>query len=89
VNRQEKQEKPMVKVEGMLVTVCCCAVLLLLGVTAALAADLPKQGNYDITNCWSGVSNAIAFSKTHTTSSYELTGTSRSNPPGGPFDMLT
>src|SRR5437879_5028852 len=82
----------MAKVEQvgrMRVTVCCCAVLLLLGISAALAADLPKQGSYDITSCWSGVSNAIAFSKTHTASSVELTGTTRSNPPGGPFDMVT
>ncbi len=28
-------------------------------------SPLPKEGNYDFTSCWSGVSNAIAFSKTH------------------------
>jgi len=53
---------------------------------AAVAADLPKQGRYDITACWSGVGNQIAFSKTHTASSFEMTGTNRSNPPGGLFD---
>ena len=52
----------------------------------AFAADLPKEGAYDHTACWSGVSNAIAFSKTHTASSWEITGTTRSNPPGGIFD---
>ena len=31
----------------------------------------------------------ITFSKTHTGSSYELTGTNRSNPPGGLFDKST
>src|SRR5262245_60402659 len=77
----------MAKVERMHVTVF--TILLLVGVSVAVAADLPKQGNYDFTSCWSGVSNTIAFSKTHTASSYELTGTTRSNPPGGPFDMLT
>jgi hypothetical protein len=50
------------------------------------AADLPREGNYDFTACWSGVSNFLAFSKTHTGSSYEMTGTTRSNPPAGMFD---
>jgi hypothetical protein len=59
------------------------------GASLAAAADLPKQGNYDFTSCWSGVSNTIAFSKTHTASSFELTGTNRSNPPGGIFDMTS
>jgi hypothetical protein len=52
----------------------------------ALAAELPKEGNYDYTSCWSGVSNAISFSKEHTANSYEMTGATRSNPPGGIFD---
>ncbi len=47
---------------------------------SAFAADLPKEGAYDHTACWSGVSNAIAFSKTHTASSWEITGTTHSNP---------
>jgi hypothetical protein len=55
----------------------------------AVAADLPKEGKYDITNCWSGIANSIDFSKTHDAASYELTGTSRSNPPDGMFDMTT
>ena len=79
----------MAKMERMHVTVGCFAVLLLVGVGGALAADLPKQGSYDITSCSSGVSSAIAFSKTHTASSFELTGTTRSNAPGGAFDMTT
>ena len=64
-------------------------IAVLLAATAlgpAIAADLPKEGAYDHTACWSGVSNAIAFSKTHTASSWEITGTTRSNPPGGVFD---
>ena len=79
----------MAKMERMHVTVGCFAVLFLAGVGGALAADLPKEGSYDVTSCSSGVSSAIAFSKTHTASSYELTGTTRSNPPGGAFDMVT
>jgi hypothetical protein len=50
------------------------------------AADLPKEGKYDFTACWSGVGNLVAFSKTHTANSFEMTGSTRSNPPGGMFD---
>ena len=56
---------------------------------SAFAAELPKEGSYDYTACWSGVNNVITFSKTHTASSYEMTGTTRSNPPGGMFDKNT
>jgi len=56
---------------------------------AAAAQTLPKEGNYDFTSCWSGTSNVVAFSKTHTAFSYEMTGTSRSNPPGGFADKNT
>jgi hypothetical protein len=56
---------------------------------SAFAADLPKEGRYDFTGCWSGVSSVIEFSKTHSASSYEMTGTTRSNPPGGMFDNHT
>ena len=47
----------------------------LVGLTSgsAFAADLPKEGSYDFTSCWSGVSNPIAFSKTHFAYSYEMT----------------
>jgi len=51
--------------------------------------DFPKEGKYDVTNCWSGVANTINFSKTYSAVSYELTGASRSNPSGGYGDMST
>ena len=53
--------------------------------SAIAAAELPKEGSYDFTARWSGISNAVTFSKTHTASSYEITGAIRSNPPGGMF----
>jgi hypothetical protein len=53
---------------------------------SALAGELPKEGNYDYTSCWSGTSNEITFSKTHTSSSFELTGSNRSTSSGGIFD---
>jgi len=60
--------------------------LILTSAPAAFASDLPKEGSYDYTAYWSGVNNVITFSKTHTASSYEMTGTTRTNPPGGMFD---
>jgi len=64
------------------------ALLIVASPFSALAGELPKEGNYDFTACYSGVNNAITFSKTHTASSFELTGTTRSNPPGGVFDKV-
>jgi hypothetical protein len=63
----------------------------LIGLASAgsvFAAELPKEGNYDFTSCWSGVSNTISFSKTHSAYSFEMTGVNRSNPPGGLFDKV-
>jgi hypothetical protein len=65
------------------------ALLIVASPFSTFAGELPKEGNYDYNSCWSGVANAITFSKTHTGSSYEMTGTNRSNPPGGPFDKTT
>src|ERR1700687_3868323 len=45
---------------------------------SAFAAEPPKEGSYDFTACWSGISNAVTFSKTHTASSQEMTGAIRS-----------
>src|SRR5215475_10516314 len=65
------------------------ALLIVASPFSALAGELPKEGNYDFTSCASGVANAITFSKTYTASSWESTGTNRSNPPGGLFDKST
>ncbi len=56
---------------------------------SAFAAEQPKEGSYDYTACWSGIGNPVAFSKTHTASSYEMMGAIRSNTPGGMFDKNT
>jgi hypothetical protein len=55
----------------------------------AQAQPLPKEGRYDYTACWSEVGKVIAFSKTHRVYSYEMTGTTRSNPAGGFGDKNT
>jgi hypothetical protein len=56
---------------------------------SAFAVELPKEGSYDYTACWSGVDSNITFSKTHNAASYEMTGSIRSTPPGGMFDKET
>ena len=56
---------------------------------STLAADLPKEGNYEYQACWSGNSNLIAFSKTHTAFSYEMMGVVRAVQPGSLFDKNT
>src|SRR5258705_10866995 len=65
------------------------ALLIVASPFSALAGELPKEGSYDFTSCNSGGSSVITFSKTQTASSYELTGTNRSHPPGGLFDKST
>jgi hypothetical protein len=56
---------------------------------ALFASELPKEGSYDYTACWSAVRNTIDFSKAHTASSYEMTGAIRSTVPAGMFDKQT
>jgi hypothetical protein len=59
------------------------------GASVSMAAELPPEGKYDIQSCWTGQSNVIEFSKTHSASSYEFVGTTRSAVPGGFFDRTT
>jgi len=65
------------------------AVLIITSVPSTFTAELPKEGTYDYTACWSGTNNMISFSKTHTAASYEMTGVVRSTTPGGMFDKHT
>ncbi len=60
--------------------------LLLVFGSTAYAADLPKEGSYDITTCFTRNSTLIPYSKTQYAYSYEETGTAISTPPGGLFD---
>lgn len=53
---------------------------------SSIAADLPKEGSYDIKTCFTRNSSRIDYATTHYAYSYEETGTSLSNPPGGLFD---
>jgi hypothetical protein len=56
---------------------------------AAAAEALPKEGSYDFIACYSGVSNMIKFSKSDFGYTFEFTGATRSNPPGGLLDHNT
>jgi hypothetical protein len=50
------------------------------------AAELPKEGSYDLTACNTRVINRVMVTDVRSISSYEQFGTSLSNPPGGMFD---
>jgi hypothetical protein len=56
---------------------------------AITAQEFPREGNFDITSCASGISSVISFSKTQTATSTEVTGVTLSNPPGGLYDKNT
>ena len=52
----------------------------------SVAADLPKEGTYEYTTCFTRTSTRIDYSPAHFAYSYEESGTTAANPPGGPFD---
>ena len=54
----------------------------------ATAQSYPKEGSYDFSACFSGVSSMMTFDKTHTAFSFEMTGTTQSTPAGSAFDRL-
>jgi hypothetical protein len=65
------------------------ALIMVMSAGSALAADLPKEGKYDITACYSGTSKRIAFDATHSAMTIEQSGAALSNPPGGFLDKST
>ena len=67
-----------------MISVAICLTSTTIGL--AVAAELPKEGNYDHTICFTRNSTRIDFSPTHFAYSHEDVGTSVSNPPGGLFD---
>ena len=62
------------------------ALLAITSTGCALAADLPKEGSYEITACTTGVANEIAFSKDYRVFTVEMWGSTISNPPAGMLD---
>lgn len=67
----------------------CMVAAVLAWAGGAVAQSMPKEGNYDFTSCYSGTTNEIAFSKTHSAGSIESVGNNRTTPPGAHFDMTT
>jgi hypothetical protein len=67
---------------------CACALLATLSLNCTAAQNYPKEGNYDYIACWSGTSNVVEVSSANNASTTAFAGNTRSNPPGGPFDML-
>jgi len=65
-----------------------CVFSSVLALAATAAPSYPKEGKYDYTACYSGTTNAIQVSKTTSANTTKFVGNTRSNPPGGPFDML-
>jgi len=65
------------------------AVLACTAMGIAFAAELPREGSYDHTTCFTRISTRIDYSPTHFAYSHEDTGTSVSSPPGGLFDGET
>ena len=56
---------------------------------AAVASQPPKEGKFAFRNCWSGISKAVALSKSDVAYSYEFTGESIADVPGSLFDHQT
>lgn len=75
--------------KAMKQAVLCGLAMTVSGLGAAGSADLPKEGNFDYTACWSGVASKVDFSKEHSATNVEFTGVTRSAPPGGMFDWNT
>jgi hypothetical protein len=65
-----------------------CVLSSVLTLAATAAPNYPKEGKYDYTTCYSGTTTAIQVSKTTSANTIKFIGNTRSNPPGGPFDML-
>jgi hypothetical protein len=76
-------EETMKRVFGYLYLVTLATTM---AASPTFAADLPREGNYNIHSCTSGVANAIAFSKDHRVIGIEQWGSTLSNPPGGMLD---
>ena len=63
-------------------TLCAAAAL----ASISFAADLPKEGKYDYTTCFTRNLTYIEYSPTQSAWSYSQRGTSVSDPRGGMFD---
>lgn len=70
------------------ITTSVVGLLLGFGVVNVASAELKKEGNFDITPCFSGEINMLKFDDTHIVWSFSSTGSTRANDPEGIFDMM-
>ncbi len=63
------------------------AAILVAGPLSSLAADLPRNGQFEFTACLAGKQVSIAHGPDHGVGTADLLGTQRSTPPGGLFDL--
>ena len=66
-------------------TVRMVAAILFAGPLGSLAADLPRNGQFEFTACLAGKQVSIAHGPDHGVGTADLLGTQRSTPPGGGF----
>jgi len=55
----------------------------------AVAADLPKEGNYEITVCYTSTFEEIKFTPNYSVIAFEQIGIALSTPPGGLLDKAS
>jgi len=72
-----------------LLTTAALAAALAVSAAAGASQHPPKEGKFSMRNCWSGVTKVVALSKTHVAYSFEMTGESIADEPGGLFDHQT
>src|SRR3954469_17122550 len=65
------------------------ALLIVASPFSAFAAELPKEGSYDYTACWSGINSQIAFLKSLLGIKLGPDGLHPNQPAGGTFDKNT
>lgn len=63
------------------------AAILVAGPLVSVAADLPRNGQFDFIACLAGKQDSIAHGPDHGVGIADLLGTQRSTPPGGLFDL--
>jgi hypothetical protein len=85
MNLSLSQGKPM-RTRSMIIAATAFVGIAAAGTT--IAADLPKEGQYEFTACQSGVFTSVGPTNTVFAASWEGTGSTMTTPPGGMFDRL-
>lgn len=73
----------------LLTTAALAGALAVSAAATGASQQLPKEGEFAIRNCWSGVTKVVALAKTHVAYSFEVLGESIADVPGSLFDHQT